>query len=567
VPRDELADAIWGESPPATWEKALTVIASKLRGLLAEDGITLTNAFGCYRLELPEGTWVDLFAAAGSAEDAEEALVAGELDQARAAAESAESLARLTFLPGEGGTWVEQKRRDLADIRERALSVLADACLRSGAAREAARWSQELIALSPFSEAGYRRLMEAHAAAGNRAEALRVYEHCRRLLAEELGAYPSPETEAIYRRLLETPTVHGEAQAASEAPPIAAASESDMHGPRRHRKVVTVLCCIVGSTVVGESVDPEALEVRCFEPLTGIVEAHGGSVESFIGDAVMVVFGVPMAHEDDALRACRAAVELREALPELGISVRVGVNSGEVLTGTGERLVTGDAVTVAARLDQAAQAGEALISAATLRRVRAAVDVGEERRLTLNGKAEPVTAYPLLAAAGELQRPFATPMIGRARELHGLRDAFARTLADRSCQLFTVLGSAGVGKSRLAAEFLKTVEARVVRGRCLSYGEAIAYWPVVEILKQLEPLPEGDAAHPLRSLLGATDSPASTEEIAWGFRRLLEQEAQAEPLVCVLDDLNWGEETLLDLVEHVAGSLPVTRACTPSRTR
>jgi peptide/nickel transport system substrate-binding protein len=205
VPVDELAEAIWGESPPATWEKALTVIASKLRGLVAEDGITLTNAFGCYRLDLPEGTWVDLFAAASGAQDAEEALAAGELDQARAAAESAESLARPLFLPGEDGAWVEQERRDLADIRERALSVLADASLRSGDAREAAKWAEELIALSPFREAGFRRLMEAHVVAGNRAEALRVYERCRQLLAEELGAYPSPETDSIYRALLEAP--------------------------------------------------------------------------------------------------------------------------------------------------------------------------------------------------------------------------------------------------------------------------------------------------------------------------------------------------------------------------
>ena len=205
VPVDELADAIWGESPPATWEKALTVIASKLRGLVAEDGITLTNAFGCYRLDLPEGTWVDVFAAASGAQDAEEALAAGELDQARAAAESAESLARPLFLPGVDGAWVVQERRDLAEIRERALSVLADACLRLGAAREAAKWAEELIALSPFSEAGYRRLMEAHVVAGNRAEALRVYEQCRQLLAEELGAYPSPETDSIYRALLEAP--------------------------------------------------------------------------------------------------------------------------------------------------------------------------------------------------------------------------------------------------------------------------------------------------------------------------------------------------------------------------
>src|SRR5207342_2053998 len=205
----------WGESPPATWEKALTVIASKLRGLVAEYGITLTAAFGCYRLDLPEGTWVDLFAAASGAQDAEDALAAGELDQARAAAEPAESLARRPFLPGEDGVWVEQKRHDLADIRERALSVLADACLRSGAAREAAKWAEELIALSPFREAGYRRLMEAHVVAGNRAEALRVYEQCRQLLAEQLGAYPSPETESIYRQLLAAPAPEDLASAAS----------------------------------------------------------------------------------------------------------------------------------------------------------------------------------------------------------------------------------------------------------------------------------------------------------------------------------------------------------------
>src|SRR3954452_13135172 len=182
IPRDELAEAIWGETPPATSDKALTVIASKLRGALADAGLDgrelLTAAFGCYRLDLPEGTWVDLFAAASSAQDAEEALAAGELDQARAAAESAESLARRPFLPGEDGTWVEQKRRDLADIRERELSVLADACLRSGATREAAKWAEELFALSPFREAGYRRLMDAHVAAGSRPEALRLYEEC-----------------------------------------------------------------------------------------------------------------------------------------------------------------------------------------------------------------------------------------------------------------------------------------------------------------------------------------------------------------------------------------------------
>ena len=322
------------------------------------------------------------------------------------------------------------------------------------------------------------------------------------------------------------------------------------------RKTVTVVFCdLTGSTELGESTDPEALRAllaRYFERMKGIVEAHGGSVEKFIGDAVMAVFGVPVAHEDDALRACRAAIEMRDALPDLGIAGRIGVNTGEVVTGTEERLATGDAVNVAARLEQVAQPGEVLIGEETLGLVRTAVEVGDGRRLELKGKAEQVPAWPLLAVTGEVERRFATLMVGRETELRRLRDAFRQAVHDRSCQLFTVLGSAGVGKSRLAAEFLANIEGRVVRGRCLSYGDGITYWPVVEILKQLGTLPEGDPGQPLRSLLGESEMPAAADEIAWGFRKLLEQEAQERPLVCLLDDLHWAEETLLDLVEHIA---------------
>ena len=222
VPRDELAEALWGEAPPATWDKALTVIVSKLRTLLADSGIdgahTLTGAFGCYRLDLPEGTWVDVVVAANAAREAEEALAAGDLKQAKAAAARAESLVRQPFLPGEDGTWVEEKRREVADVRDSALNALADVCLRSGEPQEAVKWAEQTVALAPFRETGYRRLMEAHAAAGNRAEALRVYERCRRLLAAEHGAYPSPEIESIYRGLLEAPPAHAGAAAAPDAP-------------------------------------------------------------------------------------------------------------------------------------------------------------------------------------------------------------------------------------------------------------------------------------------------------------------------------------------------------------
>jgi YVTN family beta-propeller protein len=223
VPRDELAAALWGEAPPATWDKALTVLVSKLRSVLTDAGLdgahALTAAFGCYRLELPAGTWIDAVAADDAAGEAERALAAGDPAAAKTAALLAESLTRRAFLPGDNGAWVEDKRRELADARSRAVTALAGACLRTGAAGEAASWAEQAIGLEPFRETGYRLLMEAHAAGGNRAEALRVYERCRRLLADELGAYPSPETESVYQRLLQAPPAPQSPPPERPAPP------------------------------------------------------------------------------------------------------------------------------------------------------------------------------------------------------------------------------------------------------------------------------------------------------------------------------------------------------------
>src|SRR5881394_671180 len=166
VPRDELAEALWQDAPPATWEKALTVIASKLRSLLTDTGIdgarALTGAFGCYRLELPEGTWIDMIAATDAAAAGEDALAAGDLLKAKAEGTLAASLVEQPLLPGDDGMWVEEKRRDLAHVRVRALTVLAVACLRSDDPSEAARWAEQLTTLEPFRETGYRLLMEAH---------------------------------------------------------------------------------------------------------------------------------------------------------------------------------------------------------------------------------------------------------------------------------------------------------------------------------------------------------------------------------------------------------------------
>jgi class 3 adenylate cyclase len=283
--------------------------------------------------------------------------------------------------------------------------------------------------------------------------------------------------------------------------------------------VVTVLFCdVVGSTTLGESTDPEALRAllaRYFERMRAVVEEHGGSVEKFIGDAVMAVFGVPAAHEDDALRACRAAVEMRESFPELGIEGRIGVNTGEVVTGTEERLATGDAVNVAARLQQAAAPDEVLIGGATLELVRDAVEVEQVEPLELKGKAEPVPSFRLVTVAEAPARSHETRFVGREREVDLIGAAWQRGQAEQRCELLTIVGDAGVGKSRLVAEALAGIDARVVRGRCLPYGEGITYWPVVEVLKQLDALPSDPvAAAAIRSLLGETDRGTSAEEIA-----------------------------------------------------
>ena len=339
------------------------------------------------------------------------------------------------------------------------------------------------------------------------------------------------------------------------------------------RKTVTVVFSdVTGSTALGERLDPESLRrvlARYFELASHVVERHGGAVEKFIGDAVMAVFGIPHVHEDDALRAVRAAAELADALADLNaelerdfgttLAVRIGVNTGEVVTGTEERLATGDAVNVAARLEQAAEPGEILIGANTLRLVRDAVSVEAVPALEAKGKSEPLPAYRLLSVDSEapaFARRGDTPMIGRERQLKLLQNAFETAATEHSCHLVTVLGPAGVGKSRLVAEFVTSLdEAMVVRGRCLSYGEGITYWPVVEVIKQIpdaETLVDGAAANALEAVLGEGDAAATPDEMAWAFRKLLEARAAEEPLVCIFDDIQWGEETFLELVEHIA---------------
>ena len=335
--------------------------------------------------------------------------------------------------------------------------------------------------------------------------------------------------------------------------------------PASVRKIVTVLFCdLVGSTALGDGADPEVLREqmgRYHAELRSILERHGGTVEKFIGDAVMAVFGLPATHEDDALRAIRAAAEIRRAVDALGFSVRIGINTSEVVAGEGESLVTGDAVNVAARFEQAAEGGEILIGELTYRLVRDATQTESVEPLNVKGKSAPLTAYRLLGVVDpgtDTSRRSAAPFVGRETELAALDRALGTAIEQRQPQLATIVGPPGIGKSRLVRELVARSSARVVAGRCLSYGQGITYWPLQEIAHQigdiraaLGGIDEADlAAARIEAALGV--AAATPDEIAWGFRRLFESLARDQPLVVAIDDIHWAEPTLLDLVEYLA---------------
>jgi class 3 adenylate cyclase/tetratricopeptide (TPR) repeat protein len=371
-----------------------------------------------------------------------------------------------------------------------------------------------------------------------------------------------------------------EARAGSRGPPPTA----------QVRKTVTIVFAdLAGSTSVGERLDPEALrdlQTRYFDAMRRALERHGGTVEKYIGDAVMAVFGIPVLHEDDALRAVRAAVEMRDAMAGLnrelerdlgvGLELRVGINTGEVAAADGadgHGFVTGDAVNTAARLQSEAPPGGIVVGAQTRRLVEGAARLRPHGPVTVKGKRRPLRVWQvdrLLEPGGRFTRGSAVPLVDRRAALRMLATRFRRATERERCVLVTAVGPAGIGKSRLLREFAGAVEAEatVVVGRCLPYGEGITYWPLIEIVNELAgetgvPAIEGllaDDSQPeavasrVAAAAGRGRTSATEPDVQWAVRRLFEAMARQRPLVVVFDDIHWAEPAMLDLIEHIAAN-------------
>ena len=356
------------------------------------------------------------------------------------------------------------------------------------------------------------------------------------------------------------------------------------------RKTVTIVFCdIANSTPLGEAFDPEVMRgvmERYFDVVRRELERHGGTVEKFIGDAVMAVFGIPTAHADDALRAVRAAVDMRTALGTLNaelqethgvrLALRTGVNTGEVVAGDPsarrETFATGAAVSMTQRLESAARSGEILLGEPTYRLVSNAVLVEPVEPLSLKGIAEPVGAWRLLAVvegAPPFPRRLDAPMVGREDELAALRAEADAAVRDRTCRLATIVGPAGIGKSRLGNELFAAAKGQstTLVGRCLEYGEGITYWPLRGILLTAagslskagieEFLGRSDEAgriaERLAGAVGTAKEAPGGEETFWAVRRFLEHIARDRPVILGLDELQWAEPTFLDLIEYLVG--------------
>lgn len=595
VSAERLVDDLWGETPPPTAPTALQGLVSALRKRLEPSrrpgevpGVLGTRPPGYVLAIDPDDVDANRFRrlleeAGGLPASERAAQLHRALSLWRGPA-----LAEFTYEP-----FAQAEIAALEELRLSALEGRIDADLALGRHGSLVGELERLVARCPLRERLRGQLMLALYRSGRQAEALEAYRAAREGLLEELGIEPGPALQRLEQAILRQDT-----SLDTPAPvPLEAVTEPAAAGPAaaarpwlpQGRKTVTVVFLDVApSTSPGQHLDPEAgrkVVGRFLDTAAGVVTRHGGAVETFIGDVLVGIFGVPAAHEDDALRAVRAAIEIRHALGALNeepervrgvrLAIRAGIGTGETLIagrGREQPMVSGDAVKVAARLQHAAAEGEVLVSVETRRLVQDAALLEPAVRPALSGGgSRPIAAWSLLdllPGAPVLARRLDATIVGRDAELAELHAAFERTLRERRGGLLTLLGEPGIGKSRLAREFARTIGSapRVLTGHCPAYGEGITFWPLREVVAQAAGRAGRDAlldllagerdaeriADPVASAIGLTEGPGRPGDLFPAVRLFLEALARKRPVALILEDLHWAQPTLLDLVEYLA---------------
>ncbi len=562
---DRLVEALWPGEPPDTAAHAVQVYVSQLRKALGP--VIATRAPG-YLLEL-EPERVDAYRFTRLAQEGRAAIEGGEPEAAEVALREAlalwrgPALADFLYEP-----FAQTQIARLEELRTVVFEERIEADLALGRHVELVSELEALVQAERLRERPRAQLMLALYRSGRQADALAAYRDARETLVEELGIDPGPELKELEAAILR----QDDSLLLEEAPVARPAMQ--------FRRLVTILFVdVVESMALAETLDPEALAGvlrRYFETVSTAVARHGGIVEKYAGDSVMAAFGIPVSHEDDALRAARAALDIKAGMAALneqllrqhgiGLEIRVGFEAGEVVatpTESRQRLVTGEAVGIAARLEQAAASNEIVVGEVAGRLIDYAAELESLGDLAIKGKRDPVHAYRLIAltpVAPAFEARQEAPLVGRKRELAALRRALKRAVDGGSTQVAVVIGPPGVGKSRLGAELARRTRGiTTLWSRCLSYGDGITYWPLREVVAQAPESAERDAV--VAALDAETPPPAP--EIALLFRQLCEALAREQPLILVVDDVHWAEPTLLELVEHLAdkGQAPILVVC------
>jgi DNA-binding SARP family transcriptional activator/tetratricopeptide (TPR) repeat protein len=583
VSADTLVESLWGEIPTPTARTGLQIQISKLRKLVASDDVKLETLSPGYVLTL-DLEQIDLFRFEDRVEGARSFLANGDPARARELLDEALNEWRGEPLQGIDAPGLDEAIiTDLSTRRRTARIDKVEAELALGAHRDTLPALELLMREEPLDERVHALAATALYRSGRQADALDVLSRLRRALSQELGIEAGPAIADLETRILR--------HDAGLEPPAPDEEEAvgSLGAVREGRKTVTALVCrLDAARADGGPLDPEARDaatVGTSELVHGVLAAHGAEPLDVPGGLFGAVFGIPKVHEDDVDRAVRVAAQLLDLRTDddenrgsrIRLEVRVGIATGEVLvedTGRAERLLSAGPMDEASQLVRSARAGEILISDEATRRSSTITSAHASELLVLTEGAPPTLTHRLTDAPEPVVPRHRAPLVGRQEELAVLRNAYDRVRSERSCSLVTVLGPAGVGKSRLLEGFLGEFDgARVLRGRCLSYGRDMTLWPIIEILsdatgvafdhpsqrvrKKLAKLLEGieDAdfvERQLSGLLGMNDPPPAADELSWAIRRFFEALAREQPVIAIIEDGHWADAALLDLIEHVA---------------